>query len=181
MSTWLSICSNNYIIVYSFRFDTIKYRLEALSDHVVALFAGTAMKNLVDNKGIIVRFVIGRRYSFGGSNSNLVNASLFTSSDLTAISFYTVQIVETVWIRKSKQKALRPMTSSFLYVELLITVPYKKYLIGSSDILTFPMLSIWTVKWLNVRPDKCIKDAFQCETWCNKNMTFKIIFLTQNF
>jgi len=35
------------------------------------LFAGIAMRDLVDKKGIIVRFVIGRRYNFGGSNSIL--------------------------------------------------------------------------------------------------------------
>lgn len=29
---------------------------------------GASIKNLAEQKGIIVRFVIGRRYSFGGSN-----------------------------------------------------------------------------------------------------------------
>jgi len=35
--------------------------------------AGIARRELVDKKGIIVRFVIGRRYIFGGSNSIFAN------------------------------------------------------------------------------------------------------------
>jgi hypothetical protein len=42
--------------------------VQAFSEHIAALSAGASIKNLAEQKGIIVRFVIGRRYSFGGSN-----------------------------------------------------------------------------------------------------------------
>jgi len=47
------------------------FNVKSLAKHIDTLFAGIPMRELVDKKGIIVRFVIGRRYNFGGSNSIL--------------------------------------------------------------------------------------------------------------
>lgn len=53
--------------------------MKALPKLIDTLFAaGIARRELVDKKGIVVRFVIGRRYIFGGSNSIFANDWVLT-------------------------------------------------------------------------------------------------------
>lgn len=85
--------------------------------------AGASLKKLEIEKGVIARFVIGRRFGFGLSLFHLSTTlnldddyMILDSCFETLFLSYVVQIKGTAWTRALMLKIVKPMTSLFSYV-----------------------------------------------------------------
>lgn len=76
------------------------------------MHAGAALKKVEDEKGIVIRFVIGRR--------SILTSQIQRKECLECFIWFSLypaaQSMETVWIGTLPVKIGRPMTSLFLYV-----------------------------------------------------------------
>ena len=84
------------------------------------------MKKLEIEKGIVPRFVIGRRFAFRWCAKYMIVVFFFFPLNLTIIIYLAVQIVRTVWTERWMLKAGRPVISLSLYVEHL-RFPYLEF------------------------------------------------------